>query len=90
MAEETGFDLPELGPWVWSREQTFRFEGRLVRQVERYFVADVPAFETRPANLGDIEAGSSTGCAGGRYRSWRGARMWLSCSSMLNSRSYPR
>ena len=57
VAEETGFDLSELGPWVWSREHTFRFEGRLVRQVERHFVAEVPAFEARPANLGDIEAG---------------------------------
>ena len=28
-----------------------------MRQVERYFVAEVPAFEARPANLGDIEAG---------------------------------
>lgn len=74
VAEATGFDLSELGPWVWSREQTFRFEGRLVRQIERYFVAEVPAFEARPKNLGDIEAGSSTGCAGGLYRSWRDAR----------------
>lgn len=57
VAEETGLEVEELGPWVWSREQTFRFEGRLVRQVERYFVAQVPAFEARPASLGDIEAG---------------------------------
>ena len=57
VAEETGFHLSELGPWVWSREQTFRFEGRLVRQIERYFLARVPAFEARPANLGDVEAG---------------------------------
>jgi 8-oxo-dGTP pyrophosphatase MutT (NUDIX family) len=50
--EETGLNLQELGPWVWSREHIFRFEGRLYRQVERYFVATVPAFAPRPTLIG--------------------------------------
>jgi ADP-ribose pyrophosphatase YjhB (NUDIX family) len=29
IAEETGFELDELGSWVWTREDVFRFEGRL-------------------------------------------------------------
>ena len=66
VAEETGFEIGELlGSWIWSREHVFRFEGRLYRQVERYFVANVPAFEPRPQNLGAEEAGV-----------FRGLRWW--------------
>ena len=65
VAEETGFEIGELGPWIWSREHVFRFEGRLYRQKERYFVADVPAFEPHPKALGADEAGV-----------FRGLRWW--------------
>jgi ADP-ribose pyrophosphatase YjhB (NUDIX family) len=54
IAEETGYELDELGPWVWGREEVFRFEGRLYRQRERYFIASVPAFEPRPKFI-DVE-----------------------------------
>jgi 8-oxo-dGTP pyrophosphatase MutT (NUDIX family) len=53
--EETGLNLRELGPWVWSREHVFRFEGRLYRQVERYFVAVVSAFTPHPTVTGLAE-----------------------------------
>ena len=56
IAEETGFALDALGPWVWSREDVFRFEGCLYRQQERYFLASVPAFEPRPGVIGAEEA----------------------------------
>lgn len=56
VAEETGFQLGDLGPWVWTREDVFRFEGRLYRQRERYFLAEVPAFEPRPQVIGSEEA----------------------------------
>jgi 8-oxo-dGTP pyrophosphatase MutT (NUDIX family) len=56
VAEETGFELDELGPWVWTREDVFRFEGRLYRQRERYFLASVPAFEPRPMSIDAEEA----------------------------------
>lgn len=65
VAEETGFELEELGPWIWSREHVFRFEGRLYHQMERYFVAGVPAFEPRSRALGTGEA-----------RVFRGLRWW--------------
>ena len=65
VVEETGFELEELGSWIWSREHVFRFEGRLYRQVERYFIACVPAFEPRPGSLGAAEAGV-----------FRGLRWW--------------
>jgi ADP-ribose pyrophosphatase YjhB (NUDIX family) len=54
IAEETGYEVDELGPWVWRREDVFRFEGRLYRQRERYFIASVPAFEPRPKFI-DVE-----------------------------------
>ena len=56
VAEETGFELDKLGPWVWMREDVFRFEGRLYRQRERYFLASVPAFEARPKVINAEEA----------------------------------
>jgi 8-oxo-dGTP pyrophosphatase MutT (NUDIX family) len=34
--EETGLDLQNLGPWSWTREHVFRFDGRLYRQKERW------------------------------------------------------
>jgi len=48
------FELDELGPWVWTREEVFRFEGRLYHQLERYFVTNVPAFDPRPRVI-DVE-----------------------------------
>ena len=53
--EETGHEIGRLGPWVWSREQVFRFEGHLYRQVERYFLARVGSFDPRPQELGTEE-----------------------------------
>jgi 8-oxo-dGTP pyrophosphatase MutT (NUDIX family) len=61
VAEETSFELQELGPCVWTREEVFRFEERLYRQVERYFVANVPAFDARPMVIGAEEAKSFDG-----------------------------
>jgi 8-oxo-dGTP pyrophosphatase MutT (NUDIX family) len=56
VAEETGFELDKLGPWVWTREDVFRFEGHLYRQRERYFLASVPAFDPRPTVIDAEEA----------------------------------
>jgi 8-oxo-dGTP pyrophosphatase MutT (NUDIX family) len=56
IAEETGHVLGQLGPWVWTREHVFRFEDQLYRQVERYFVAHVPAFAAHSQELGEQEA----------------------------------
>ncbi len=61
IAEETGYVLGQLGPWVWAREHGFRFEGRLYRQVERYFVAHVPAFDPLLQELGTEEAKAFAG-----------------------------
>ncbi len=61
VAEETDCLLSQLGPWVWTREHVFRFEGRLYHQVERYFVAHVPTFDAHPQELGVQEAKALAG-----------------------------
>ena len=61
VAEETSFELQELGPLIWTREEVFRFEGHLYRQQERYFVANVPAFDPRPRVIGAEEAKTFAG-----------------------------
>ncbi|MDQ3910219.1 MAG: NUDIX domain-containing protein [Actinomycetota bacterium] len=61
IAEETGHVLGLLGPWVRTREHVFRFEGRLYRQVERYFVAHVPAFDPLSRELGAEAAKAFSG-----------------------------
>jgi 8-oxo-dGTP pyrophosphatase MutT (NUDIX family) len=59
--EETGHLLEQLGPWAWTREHVLRFEGRLYRQVERHFVAHVPAFDPLAQELGAEEAKAFAG-----------------------------
>lgn len=59
--EETGLDLQNLGPWIWTREHVFRFEGSLYWQKERYFLATVPAFPPDISRLGPEESGVMRG-----------------------------
>jgi 8-oxo-dGTP pyrophosphatase MutT (NUDIX family) len=61
IAEETGHVLGQLGPWVWTHEHVFRFDGRLYRQVERYFIAHVSAFDPLLQELGVEEAKALAG-----------------------------
>ncbi|MTV26555.1 NUDIX domain-containing protein [Nitriliruptoraceae bacterium ZYF776] len=49
--EELGLDVA-LGPWVWSRDVTFRFAGVHLRQRERWFLARTDA-AVDAAPLGD-------------------------------------
>jgi 8-oxo-dGTP pyrophosphatase MutT (NUDIX family) len=53
--EETGLGNFELGPCIWLRETTYRFQGRLYRQPERIYVARVEAFEPRTDGLNATE-----------------------------------
>jgi 8-oxo-dGTP pyrophosphatase MutT (NUDIX family) len=68
-AEETGFELDELGSWVWTREDVFRFEGRIYHQRERYFLANVPAFDPCPRVIDAEEA-----------KTFDGLRWWVTYS----------
>jgi hypothetical protein len=43
--EETGLSEFEVGPRIWEREHTFRWNARWVRQREAYYLVRTPFFE---------------------------------------------
>jgi 8-oxo-dGTP pyrophosphatase MutT (NUDIX family) len=47
LLEEAGIEA-EVGPCVWTRDHTFEWGERLVRQVERYFLVRVASDEIAP------------------------------------------
>ena len=46
LEEETGIELSEVGPQIWSRERRLMHRGELKRHLEQYFIAR--AKPTRP------------------------------------------
>jgi 8-oxo-dGTP pyrophosphatase MutT (NUDIX family) len=39
LEEETGIELSEVGPQIWTRERQLMYRGELKRHLERYFIA---------------------------------------------------
>ncbi len=55
-AEETGLlELP-VGTPVWTRDHTYRYDGREVQVHEEWLLHRVPHFEPAPAALSDYES----------------------------------
>ncbi len=48
LAEEIGLDEFELGPEIWTREHTFAWNGRILRQRERIWLVEVASHEPAP------------------------------------------
>jgi G:T/U-mismatch repair DNA glycosylase len=48
LAEELGLDDFELGPEIWTREHTFAWEGRILRQRERIWLVEISGHEPSP------------------------------------------
>jgi len=49
LAEETGLENVELGPWIWTREHIFPFlDGRWDGQAERFALVRTHRFEPAP------------------------------------------
>ena len=48
LAEELGLDEFELGPEIWTREHTFAWNGRILRQRERIWLVEVASHEPAP------------------------------------------
>ena len=66
MREETGLDLPEVGPELWIRDHDLRSYGLQILQRERYFLVAAAPFTPRPDSLQN-----------GDERAWfRGFRWW--------------
>lgn len=55
--EETGLEVVELSPCVWTRTHVWSFNGTWVDSRERFFVARTPLFEVRHMQLEDYEVG---------------------------------
>jgi double-stranded uracil-DNA glycosylase len=48
LAEEIGLDEFELGPELWTREHTFAWDGRIIRQRERIWLVRLSRHEPSP------------------------------------------
>jgi double-stranded uracil-DNA glycosylase len=48
LAEELGLDDFQLGPEIWTREHTFAWRGRILRQRERIWLVEVARHEPAP------------------------------------------
>ena len=61
VAEETGLRLPTLGEPVLDRESTFRFEGAVIRQHDRFFIARTTRFDASDAGWTALERRATAG-----------------------------
>jgi 8-oxo-dGTP diphosphatase len=52
LAEELGLAV-ELGPWIWTRRETFAYRGVWIDQAERWFLARTDALDAAAAPLND-------------------------------------
>jgi 8-oxo-dGTP pyrophosphatase MutT (NUDIX family) len=55
LLEETGCTSVELGPPVWTRHNSFTFEGEMVSQFETFFVARVPSWQVDTTGFNELE-----------------------------------
>ena len=63
--EETGLTGVSLGPWIWTRQHTWRWDDRLIDSYERFFLIRTADFDVNPAALEPIEVDSLR-----QYRWW--------------------
>ena len=54
LQEETGLSGMEIGPLLWTRDHDFEWNGRRVRQQERYYLVETALFE--PSAAGNPDA----------------------------------
>ena len=55
LREETGLNAQALGPWVWTREHVFRWNGRLFDARERFFLLRTSRFEVSTESMDPSE-----------------------------------
>ena len=59
--EETGLELPRVGPWVWSRRTTWRAGDILYDSPERFYLIRVDQLDVRPKHTTPIERDTIVG-----------------------------
>jgi 8-oxo-dGTP pyrophosphatase MutT (NUDIX family) len=59
--EETGIAALPIGTPVWTRDHTYRFDGRTMEVHEDWLLHPVEHFEPAPAGLSDYETSSIVG-----------------------------
>ena len=62
LREETGLAAPEPGPWVWSRNHVFRWNGRLYDARERFYFLRVPHFQVSSEGMDAVELAEASLC----------------------------
>ncbi|WP_443071200.1 NUDIX hydrolase [Streptomyces sp. NBC_01476] len=79
VAEETGIAAVRLGPPLWRRQASFRFDGRHWEQDEWYFLGRTETLEVDTSGHTDLERRSVTGLR------------WWTCEELLRTREtvYP-
>jgi len=65
LAEEVGVASPALSRCVWERDALAVWHGRVIRQIERFYVARVSAYAVDMSGIGSDEARNVL-----RYRWW--------------------
>lgn len=75
--EETGLDVPIVGPPVWERTIRFSFVGRLYEQHELLFLVQTSHFTPLPQAWTEIERQSVL-----RYRWWTAAELAATTESV--------
>lgn len=68
--EETGLEVLPVGFAVWTRDDTYRFDGRVWAVHEDWLLHSVPHFEPAPAALSEVETRSVMG-----FRWWSAAEL---------------
>ncbi len=56
LREETGLASATLGPWVWRRRHVWRYGGRLIESIERFYVVHTQSFEVNSDGWEELEA----------------------------------
>ncbi len=55
LREETGLNVIEVGPWIWTREHLVTIKGQLYEQREQLYFARVPHFDAAATHLEEVE-----------------------------------
>lgn len=71
LAEETGLTNVVLGPWIWTRDHTFRYGPIWFHTIERFYLVRTKNFEIQTSGLEPLELQTMTA-----YRWWSAVELF--------------